>query len=106
MIDEYRQLRSAAVVDIEGYINACHAMLRLGEEPMIDELAQIDCATLVIAGENDPYCPPKASRMIADAIPGARLEIIPEVGHCLHWESSERTNALIQEFIHQHEVTA
>lgn len=99
LVDEYRQLRTAAVRDPEGYLNACRAMLRLADEPMIQELGAVACPTRVIAGELDPYCPPRASEMIAEAIPGAELSVVAGAGHCLHWEVPRTANELILEFI-------
>ena len=99
LIAEYLQLRTAAVRDPDGYLNACRAMLRLADEPMIQDLGAIDCPTAVIAGELDPYCPPRASKMIADAIPGAELTVVPGAGHCMHWEAQDITNDLILDFI-------
>jgi len=84
LIEEYRQLRTAAVRDVNGYLNACRAMLKLADEPMMPELGAITCPTLVLTGEQDPYCPPRASEMIASAIPGAELRVIPDAGHCVH----------------------
>jgi pimeloyl-ACP methyl ester carboxylesterase len=74
-------------------------MLALADEAMMKELGAIDCPTLVLAGELDPYCPPKASKMIADAIPGSELKVVPGAGHCMHWEARDRTNDLILDFI-------
>lgn len=99
LIAEYQRLRTAAVRDVEGYLNAGRAMLDLAENPLTPRLGAIARPTLVIAGELDPYCPPKASGMIATAIPGARFEVVPGVGHCFHWEASETTNRLIHGFI-------
>lgn len=99
LIDEYRRLRVGAVRDVEGYLNAGRAMLGLRERPLTPDLGSIGCPTLVIAGELDPYCPPKASETIAKAIPGAILRIVPGAGHCLHWEASETTNRLVGGFI-------
>jgi pimeloyl-ACP methyl ester carboxylesterase len=62
-------------------------------------LSGIRCPTLVIAGEHDPYCPPRASKMISDAIPGAQLTIIEGVGHCMQFEASDRLNEHIAKFI-------
>lgn len=102
LIGEYLRLRGGAVKDPNGYLNACRAMLRLADEPMMQELGAIDCPTLVLAGELDPYCPPRASKMIADAIPGSELTVIPGAGHCMHWEARDTTNDLILEFIERH----
>lgn len=99
LIAEYQQLRCGAVRDPHGYLNACQAMLRLADDPLMPELGGIDCPTLVLAGELDPYCPPRASEMIAGAIPGAELAVVPKAGHCMHWEAPEITNDLIRQFI-------
>jgi len=95
--------RVGAVRDPAGYLNACNAMLRIGESPLTGELGAIRCPTLVIAGEHDPYCPPKASKMISDAIPGAELIVIDGVGHCMQFEASDKLNKLTAEFIDRHE---
>jgi pimeloyl-ACP methyl ester carboxylesterase len=39
--------------------------------------------------------------MIAGAIPGAELIVVPGAGHMLHWELPEHINGLILEFIEQ-----
>ncbi|MBC8240973.1 MAG: alpha/beta fold hydrolase [Alphaproteobacteria bacterium] len=103
LIAEYQQLRTGAVRNVNGYLNAGRAMLRLNTEPMIQELGAIAHPTLVIAGELDPYCPPRASEMITDGIPNAEMTVVPGVGHCLHWEEPEITNTLIREFIVTHQ---
>lgn len=99
LINEYKELRVGAVRDPAGYLNACNAMLGVGEKPLTPELSAISCPTSVIAGEHDPYCPPKASKMISDAIPGAELTIIEGVGHCMQFEASDKLNEHIANFI-------
>jgi aminoacrylate hydrolase len=44
-------------------------------------LHEIRCPTLVLAGEQDILIPPHNSRILADRIPGATLELLP---HCAH----------------------
>ncbi len=102
LIAEYTRLRVGAVREPEGYINACRAMLGIGQEPLTGSLALIRRPTLVIAGEFDPYCPPKASEMIAAAIPGAELTIIEGAGHCMQFEASDSLNKCVDEFITGH----
>jgi pimeloyl-ACP methyl ester carboxylesterase len=99
LINEYMALRVGAVKDPAGYVNACNAMLAIGENPLTPELSAIRCPTLVIAGEYDPYCPPKASQMISRAIPGAELVVLEDVGHCMQFEASDQLNELIADFI-------
>ena len=46
-------------------------------------LNSLDVPTLVIHGDNDVVAPPKGSKLVAEAIPGARLVMIPGMGHDL-----------------------
>jgi pimeloyl-ACP methyl ester carboxylesterase len=48
---------------------------------MTSRLGEIRVPTLVLAGGRDRVVPLEASRVVADRIPGARLEIDPECGH-------------------------
>ncbi len=102
LVAEYQQLRVGSSTSVEGYLNACRAMLRLADQTMLEDLGRISCATAVMTGELDPYCPPRASEMIANAIPGAELTVIAGAGHCVHWEQPEVTNEFIHEFIQRH----
>jgi esterase len=58
-------------------------MRRLGEtlEERAGLLARIRVPTLVIHGERDPLALPRFARSMAETIPGARLELIPGMGH-------------------------
>ena len=51
--------------------------------------------TLVVCGEGDAITPPECSREMAAAIPGARLEWLPECGHMLTMEKPAPLNALL-----------
>lgn len=44
-------------------------------------LADIDCPTLVLCGDEDLLCPPDLHRQLARGIPEARLRIIENCGH-------------------------
>jgi pimeloyl-ACP methyl ester carboxylesterase len=50
---------------------------------VVDQLARVECPTLVCVGELDPVTPVAASREIAGALPGgiARIEVIDGAGH-------------------------
>ena len=55
----------------------------------VERLSGLDLPTLVIHGAVDPLIPVAAAELTASAIPGARLEIIEDMGHCLlrpHWK--------------------
>lgn len=58
-------------------------------------LAAIRCPTLVACGDSDLLTPPEHSREIAEAIPGARFELVPECGHLLTLERPQHVNTLL-----------
>ncbi|HEY5192491.1 MAG TPA: alpha/beta fold hydrolase [Solirubrobacteraceae bacterium] len=60
-------------------------------------LSQIAVPTLVIHGTLDQMLPVQNAHMIAELIPGARLEIFDGVGHLFFWEEPERTAELVRE---------
>lgn len=60
------------------------------------ELPGIDVPTLVISGAADRLIPPEISAPMAEAIPGARLEILPAVGHLTNIEAPARFTALLR----------
>lgn len=70
--------------------------------PILDELGRIHTPTLVIVGAEDVATPVDKSQTIADAIAGARLEIVPEAGHSSTVEQPERLSDLIEAFVDQH----
>ena len=99
LIAEYQRIRSASVDDPKGYLNACYAMRALSDGSLAANIEHISCPTLVISPELDPYCPPRASKMIANAIPGSTMEVVKGAGHCVHVEAADVVNQLIMEFI-------
>ncbi len=60
-------------------------------------LGEIAAPTLVVHGTEDGMLPPPNSRVIADRIPGARLEWMEGIGHLFWWEEPRRTADLIRE---------
>ncbi len=55
--------------------------------------------TLVVVGEKDMLAPPPLARELAAAIPGARLEIIPDAPHSLNLERQIEFNRLLRAFL-------
>lgn len=99
LVQRYIDLRTSAVQDPKGYANACGAMTSLYEHPLTEELGGIKCPTLVITGERDMFCPPKASSIIQNGISGSSLRILPGAGHCAHWEQAASFNSIALDFL-------
>jgi pimeloyl-ACP methyl ester carboxylesterase len=53
-------------------------------------LPSIDVPTVVLTGSRDLVTPPALGRTIAEGIPGARFELLPEAGHMLLLEETDR----------------
>ena len=62
-------------------------------------LPAISVPTLVLVGSHDHLTPPDRSEEIAQAVPGARLAVIPECGHASTLEQPEAVNGALVEWI-------
>ncbi|MCE9623441.1 MAG: alpha/beta hydrolase [Actinomycetia bacterium] len=58
-------------------------------------LAAITAPTLVMVGELDQETPPSYAQALADQIPNAWLQIVPNAGHLLNVEAPDVVNAAI-----------
>lgn len=76
----------------EGYASCCTAIERMS---IVDSLAEITTPTLVISAADDPATPPEHGRRIADAIPGARMAIVPDAAHLGNVEQPTAFTGLI-----------
>ena len=63
-----------------------------------DRLPQISAPTLVLAGGSDPTARPELGRAVADAIPGARFEVMEGEAHQPFQEAPDRWNARVDAF--------
>jgi pimeloyl-ACP methyl ester carboxylesterase len=64
-------------------------------------LAQIRVPTLVICGVEDVLTPPSEAEAMHRAIPGSRLELIPEAGHLANIENPEAFNRALVRFLQE-----
>ena len=62
-------------------------------------LGDIRCPAMIVAGEQDAMFPPEQSRALAEAIPGARLEIVPGAPHGIVIEDPDVTARLLLDFL-------
>lgn len=76
------------------------AALGMAERPDSTALlSSVPCPTLVVAGEFDVLSPPSEMRMMANAIPGARFEVIPGAGHMTPLERPDEFNAILRDYL-------
>ena len=68
---------------------------------VLEQLARIECPTLVCVGELDPITPVAAAREIADALPEgiAQLAIVEGAGHFTWKDAPDRYWPLLMDFV-------
>jgi 3-oxoadipate enol-lactonase len=103
--DGYRARQAATVArfrrrlvttDATGYVGCCEAV---GKVDTGSRLGQIGVPTLVIAGELDQGTPVAMAQALADAIPGARLEVLPDASHLSAAEQPQAFTKLVTGFV-------
>ena len=87
-----RMARTLRETDPEGYAGCCAA---IRDMDLHGRLPSIQAPTLVVSGADDPATPPEHGRSIADAIPGARFEVVPRAAHIANVEQPETLTQLI-----------
>ena len=81
---------------VDGYAGCAQAIAQID---ITGRLHDVKAPTLVVVGAEDGGTPPALSREIAEAIPGARLEIIPGASHLSNIEQAEVFNKLLLDFL-------
>jgi pimeloyl-ACP methyl ester carboxylesterase len=67
--------------------------------PIHDELGAITAPTLVLHGTGDAAIPTEKAEEIAAAIPGSRLELLPDVGHVSALEAPDAVTEMLVTFL-------
>jgi 3-oxoadipate enol-lactonase len=78
----------------EGYAGCCEA---IAAWDVVDDLGAIAVPTLVISGVEDPATPPECQQVLADGIPGARLECVTDAAHLASFQRPEVVTPLLRE---------
>jgi 3-oxoadipate enol-lactonase len=77
-------------------------MRAITEHDTSARLPEIGLPTLVLHGTLDQLLPVQNGRLIAELIPGARLEIFDGVGHLFFWEQPARSVELLRGHVAVH----
>lgn len=78
------------------------AMARAVTVDLTDALGSIRLPTLLVYGEHDTRAPAGVAAQIHNAILGSELVQLPGAGHVCNVDASERFNAHVRRFIHDH----
>lgn len=84
-------------VGIEAYVRQLEGARDRADSRAL--LATIACPTLVLGGLQDALLPPALSEEIAAAIPGARLVLLDDCGHCANLEQPAAVNAALRDWL-------
>nr|WP_064571396.1 3-oxoadipate enol-lactonase [Gordonia sp. LAM0048] len=82
----------------EGYAACCEAIAAMDQRA---ELSSIIAPTLAIAGADDPATPPDLLRDIVDAVPHARLLVVPDSAHLANAEQPGAITPALLEHLEQ-----
>jgi len=70
-------------------------------QPLLNRFPQTQTKVTLIASEGDRAVPPQVSIDAAKRIPGARLHLLPKLGHLAHEETEDGLSALILDSLGQ-----
>jgi pimeloyl-ACP methyl ester carboxylesterase len=78
--------RTLAGVDVEVWAKVYPSLI---DFDLSESLEAVNVPALVVVGDKDRLTPPAAARYMADKIPGSRLLILEDAGHCAFLEEHE-----------------
>lgn len=64
-----------------------------------NDISRISLPCLIICGEKDKLTPPNFSESLRNAIPGARLVLVPSAGHMVMIENFKDFNQAVRDFV-------
>ncbi len=66
---------------------------------VMEKLGEIRAPSLALCGENDQLTPPRYSQYLADQIPNAEVQILPEAGHMVMLEKPDEVAEALLTFL-------
>jgi pimeloyl-ACP methyl ester carboxylesterase len=82
--------------DVARYLSTGRSLMPELADPF--RLDRIKCPVLVVWGKQDRMVMSKGAQRVLDAVPGTRLELLAECGHCPQVECPERFSELLLDF--------
>jgi len=73
------------------------AAMALVQDDFSRLIPKVDVPTLIVWGEQDPIAPLRTGKLLASAIPGARLRVLPGLRHMPMQEDAELFNGVVAE---------
>jgi aminoacrylate hydrolase len=95
-IDEERRRTAASASPVEVSIGRIDALLRFDRRA---GLPDIKSPTLILAAQDDYITPCYHARVLANAIPGAQLELLDGGGHSISKTRTELFNQRVMNFL-------
>jgi 3-oxoadipate enol-lactonase len=96
LVEEIYRYRLARGPTIAGWQNQAYAGATFDA---YDRLSQIAAPTLVLQGGADNVVDPRNAELLAELIPDALLEVIPDRGHLMVWEEGATLAPIVKEFL-------
>lgn len=100
-VEQWVAWRVAHPIDPTGYQAQLAIGLGLISEAAAFEhrLAAVTAPTLILFGAEDKVVPPANAPLLANRIPAARVEILPNAGHFFPFETPDAANAAVIRFV-------
>lgn len=68
---------------------------------IMDRIGNIPAPALIVVGEHDRLTPPKYAEFLAQQLPNAKLQVIPQAGHMVMIEQPNAVNAAVAAFVEE-----
>ena len=91
----YRLERAPSLAAWQAQFAASRAWDALGR------ISAISAPTLVFHATADTVIDSRNGELLAERIPGARLQLIPDRGHLVMWEEGEMIAPIVRDFLHE-----
>lgn len=95
-VDELARIALEEPMPMSAFLSQAHAVAASDRAARVPTLPH---PTLVMHGTRDALVPPANGERLARAIPGARLVMLPDVGHLPMWEAPDALATAIEDFL-------